>query len=184
MKTIQKKTHYLKLVGDYRYEALMEMFKGFNKALDNFKQKFEEISWYEGDTYYEETELIYGVVLVSLQNYINSCCADFIKIKPDGYTKNYQYYSENTKVIANDVSQIRLIIELANYFKHKNDKTGLTKNTRECFEKLDLLRYRSNEENGWSENLMIEGLEMLYHNDFNQLLPIVKSWRYENIERI
>lgn len=162
------------------------MFKGFNKALDNFKQKFEEISWYEGDNYNEETELIYGVALVSLQNYINACCADFIRIKPDGYTEKYQYYSENTKIIANDVSQIRLINELANYFKHKNDKTGLTKNTRKYLEKLDLLRYRSNEENGWSENLMIEGLEMLYHNGFNinQLLPIVKSWRDENIEKI
>lgn len=184
MTTKQKKTHFLKNLGDFRIQGLEEMFKGFNNALNTFEQKFNDNQWYCGDSFRNETELICGMVLVSLQNYINGWCSDFRKGQLYGYGKNYEYYSRNAIMISDDISQIKLIIELANYFKHKDDKRDLNGQTKECLMKLDLLQYRSSYENGFMEDLIYEGLSLLCPGESNihQLLPIVKEWRDKSIE--
>ena len=180
------KTHWLKTMGDYRFEALEEMFNGFEKALENFNRKLKENDWYDGGSYDDETELIYGVILVTLQNYINGCCSDFIYINPEYFKKKYEYYSINSENLENGISKIRLINELANYFKHKDEKNNLHKNTKDCFEKLGLIKYIEDEDNYWENDIITEGLFMLCPDDssIKNLLPIVKTWREKNIELI
>lgn len=171
-------THYW-LEMDHRFEGLEAIFDGFNKALETFHEKFNQYNWYDGDFYREETELIYGVVLVSLQNYINKSCVDFLDEKLFGYNQKYQFYDKNSKIINEEVTEIRLIIELSNYFKHREDEGDLNRKTKNYLEKLGLIKFQKNLEERFEDELIFEGLLLINSHkiDINELLQIVKKWR-------
>ena len=164
---------------DHRFEGLEAIFDGFNKALETFHEKFNQYNWYDGDFYREETELIYGVVLVSLQNYINKSCVDFLDEKLFGYKQKYQFYDKNSKIIDAEISQIRLIIELANYFKHRDDERDFIKSTKDCLTKLGLMKFYKDSDERFEDELIFEGLLLINSHkiDINELLQIVKKWR-------
>ncbi|WP_243347412.1 hypothetical protein [Parabacteroides sp. FAFU027] len=123
METQQKLRYWFE--PDIRIEGLEGLFEGFDNSLKIFESKLNEFNWYDGDFFREETELIYGVALLSLQNYINKCCVDFLEAKFLGYTKKHEYYDLGSMPIVNEINQIRLIIALANYFKHSHDEGSL-----------------------------------------------------------
>jgi hypothetical protein len=62
-------THYLKV--DYREVSLVIIINGLNDAIDSLKKQIDEIHWYDGDWFKEESEPIYGLAFIALQNYIN-----------------------------------------------------------------------------------------------------------------
>jgi len=181
---IEKEYHYW-FEPDERIEGLKAMFEGFDNAIKIFEKKYEEISWYDADFYYEETDLIYGVVLVSLQNYINKWCTVFVESKLFGYTKTYQFYEKGSKIINNGITQIRLIIELANYFKHRDDEGNLLFHTADCLTKLNLTELSKKENERDPNRLEIEGLFLLCSKEINlfELLQIVIDWR-ENVIKL
>jgi len=181
---IEKEYHYW-FEPDERIEGLKAMFEGFDNAIKIFEKKYEEISWYDADFYYEETDLIYGVVLVSLQNYINKWCTVFVESRLFGCTKNYQFYERGSKIINNGITQIRLIVELANYFKHRDDEGNLQFHTADCLAKLNLTELSKKGDERQEDRLEIEGLLLLCSNEIDlfELLQIVIDWR-ENVIKL
>lgn len=175
---VEKVCHYW-FEPDVRFAGLKEMFKGFQKALDVFIKTGEKYHGYYADFYFEETELIYGVILLSLQNYINKSCADFLEVELLNCNKAYQLYAKGSKVVIGDVTQIQLIIALANYFKHKDEKGDLQKPTKDCLRKVDLLRFSEKLDSDREDTLITEGLFLLIKDlrDISYLLQIVKEWR-------
>jgi hypothetical protein len=129
--------HYI-FEPDHRIEGLELIIIGLNKTLQTFKEKLKNYNYYDGDWYREETELIYGVLLVSVQNYINKTCYDFLEARILDKKDIYEYYDINSEEIFHGVSQIRLIIELANYFKHRDDNSKISKYTQDAFDKLKI----------------------------------------------
>jgi hypothetical protein len=174
----EKECHY-SFEPDERFIGLEVMFKAFNKALNVFVTKGEKYNGYYADFYFDETELIYGVLLLSLQNYINKSCADFLEVELLNCKEAYQLYDKGSKVVIGDVTQIRLIIALANYFKHKDGNDKLHEHTIECLRKADLLKFSEKEESECEDTLIIEGLFLLIKDltDVSYLLQIVKEWR-------
>lgn len=181
---IEKEYHYW-FEPDERIEGLKAMFEGFDNAIKIFEKKYEEISWYDADFYYEETDLIYGVVLGSLQNYINKWCTVFVESKLFGYTKTYQFYEKGSEIINNGITQIRLIIELANYFKHRDDGRELQDHTAGCLAKLNLAELSKKGDERYQDRLVLEGLLLICSDEINlfELLQIVKDWR-ENVIKL
>jgi hypothetical protein len=163
---------------DSHIEGLELVFEGLTKALSVFDEKFQQ-NWYNGDFYREETELIYGVALVSLQNYINKCCVDFMDAELFGFNKMYKYYEKNSLIISENITQIRLIVELANYFKHRDDERGIIKETKITLQKLDLYQFHKSFDERFENELIFNGLFLLNASriDINILLDIAKKWR-------
>ena len=164
---------------DERLRGLEAMFKAFSNALNTFVEKGEECSSYYTDFYFDETELIYGVVLLSLQNYINKSCVDFLEIEILKCDKTSQLYAKCSEIVCGDITQIQLIISLANYFKHRDENNKLHKQTEECFKKVDILRFSSKGDERYEDTLITEGLLILIEDirDIQGLLEIVKTWR-------
>ena len=170
--------YHLLLEPDFRYEGLEAMFEGYKNALQIFKNKYDENNWYDVDFYREETDLIYGVVLISLQNYINKWCADFLEAGLFGYTNAYQYYDRESKNVIDGITQVRLIVELANYFKHRDDNRKLQSHTSQTLEKVHLLQIAKNGNERYEDDLLIEGLLLITKNgiDIFELMRVVKKW--------
>ncbi len=169
---------------DERLRGLEAMFEGFSTALNSFVEKGENCRNYYADFYFDETELIYGVVLLSLQNYINKSCVDFLEIDLLKCDKTSQLYGKCSKIVCGDITQIQLIISLANYFKHRDENNKLHKQTEECFRKVDILRFSSKGDERYEDSLITEGLLLLIDDirDIRGLLEIVKNWKKDLLE--
>jgi len=176
---MEEKVYHYSFEPDERFIGLEVMFKAFNKALKVFVNKGEKYSGYYADFYFDETELIYGVILLSLQNYINKSCADFLDVKLLNCNKAYQLYTKGSKVVIGKVTQVQLIIALANYFKHKDGNDKLHEHTIECLKKVDLLKFSEKLDSDREDTLITEGLSLLIKDlrDVSYLLQIVKEWR-------
>jgi len=176
---MEEKVYHYSFEPDERFIGLEVMFKAFNKALKVFVNKGEKYSGYYADFYFDETELIYGVILLSLQNYINKSCADFLEVELLQCKEAFQLYAKGSKAVICEVTQIQLIIALANYFKHKEGKAKLKKHTIEPLRKADLLKFSEKVDSECEDTLIIEGLFLLIKDirDVSGLLQIVKEWR-------
>lgn len=173
-----KDEYHLWFEPDERYEGLEALFDGYNIALKKFRNKYQECDWYDVGFYREETDLIYGIALISLQNYINKWCVDFLESKIFGYERAYQYYDRDSKIVKNGVTQIRLIIELANYFKHRDDDGNLQHHTFQVLDNVNILNISKSGDERYEDELLIEGILLLNDNifDLSGLMLIVKKW--------
>jgi len=125
------KTHYLRI--DHRVVSLNVTIKGLTETITTLKNQINEIYWYDGDWFMEESEPIYGLAFIAFQIYINGSIKDFsgdLKAK-ETYYKLEQKTNNNTK------SKIELIIGLANYIKHKEEGTP-HKGTKETLDYFKL----------------------------------------------
>src|ERR1700761_8434801 len=110
-----KKTNWRR--HDFRYKSLFMVIDGLNKSIAELEKNVTDIHWYDGDWLMEETEPIYGLAFIAIQNYINGSIADI-----DGSTKNKNlFYKKDKPIDGYDRTPIELIIALANYIKHKED---------------------------------------------------------------
>jgi hypothetical protein len=160
--------HYLKV--DYREVSLKMVINGLNDAIDSLKNQIDEIHWYDGDWFMEESEPIYGLAFIAFQNYINGSIKDF---KGDLKSKQELYKIEN-KESKYSKSKIELIIGLANYSKHKDE--GIphkgTKEVLDCFElNYENVTYLDN-------SPIFQGLTILDENwDLVKIKAIAIEWR-------
>ncbi len=175
-----------------RTGGLELLFIGFNNALKFYRNRMDEEGWYDVGFYWEDTDLIYGVMFVSLQNYINQCCYDFLDANLFGCKEKYEYYLKNSTFIdGSNVTQIQLIIDLANHFKHRDDPPSSTPSKvkaqkkeseenrrRNRFTQIGLNYPMKETYERFEDRLLIEGLEKLNKNmEISGLFQIAKDWR-------
>ena len=106
---------------DYRITSLMLILEHLENAIDQLFYKLKENNWYDGLFLMEEREPIYGLAFIALQNYFNSSIYDRFETLDN---RNVQYKTGN-QILNTSVTEIELIIGLANYFKHRDDKRNL-----------------------------------------------------------
>ncbi|PKQ45196.1 hypothetical protein [Confluentibacter flavum] len=161
-------TSYLKV--DYREVSLEIIINGLNDAINTLKKQIDEIHWYDGDWFMEESEPIYGLAFIAFQNYINGSIQDF---KGNLLSKQELYKIENSKS-KYPKTKIELIISLANYTKHKDDGVPHkgTKEVLDCF-KLNYLNVTY-----LDKSPIFQGLTILNKNwDLFKIKAIVTKWR-------
>lgn len=109
------KTHYLR--NDHRAVSLNMTIKGLTETIEILKKQINEVHWYDGDWFLEESEPVFGLAFIAFQNYINGSIKDFSESlkEKEAYYKLERNPNNNTK------SKIELIIGLANYIKHKEE---------------------------------------------------------------
>lgn len=177
--TEARKHHWLE--NDFRYSSLELLFKKYEEILDHYKENCFH------DLYWDETYLIYGIILVSLQNYINQNCTDFMDSNMLSKDKKSSYYKIHSKEIANGTTQIQLIIHLANYFKHRDDNTTLHKHTLECLKNVELIdeslsketELENRKEMRFDDDIVVEGISKISSLEYpmQNLLDVVEKWR-------
>jgi len=109
-------THYLR--NDFRSKSLYMIIDGLQKSISELEKNINEIHWYDGDWFREESEPIYGLAFIAFQNYIIGSIADI-----EGTTKTkHEYYKKDNVVNGFINTKIELIITLANYAKHRDER--------------------------------------------------------------
>ena len=160
------KTHWLQV--DYRAESLRQIITGLDNSINTLQDRVEELGWYDGLWFLEDSEPIYGLAFIAFQNYINGSIKDLYESVND----KTLYYKLGTNSANFEKSDIELIIGLANYIKHKDDEK-LHRGTQEILNAFDL------KNNGEINNSPIfDGLTIL-NKDWKlfQILEIVINWR-------
>lgn len=162
------KTHYLRI--DHRAVSLDMTIKGLTETISVLRNQINEIHWYDGDWFMEESEPIYGLAFIAMQNYINGSIKDF----DDSLKEKKSFYKIEHNPTINKKSRIELIISLANYAKHKEEGTP-HRRTKETLDHFSL-----NYENvTYLDNSPIfQGLELL-SKDWNlfEIKNYVTEWR-------
>ncbi|WP_428330325.1 hypothetical protein [Mucilaginibacter sp.] len=111
----EKKTSWRR--HDYRFKSLFMIIDGLSKSISELEKNVADIHWYDGDWLMEETETIYGLAFIAMQNYINGSISDI-----DGTTKNKNiFYKKDNPIEDYTGTTIELITALANYTKHKDE---------------------------------------------------------------
>lgn len=179
--TTKQKIHWFEK--DFRYNNLKTIFLKYDEVIDNNKKDCYP------DIYWDETYLIYGIILVSLQNYINQNCNDLLDSNILYKNDKCSYYKIHSKEVKNGVTQIELIIHLANYFKHSDDNNCLHKYTFACLKDVGLIEindtneveFQKRKEQRFEYDILIKGINMIVpiENPMINLLDITKLWREE-----
>ncbi len=160
------KTHYLE--NDYRIESLVQILNGLENSISKLKERMTIYSWYDGILFLEDTEPIYGLAFIAMQNYIYGTIKDlaettidktmYLKIEPDH--KNFSK------------TKIELIIGLANFIKHR-DEENLHKPTRHILESFNL-----NPKNEVTTSPIFEGLTILNEQwNLREIMEEICHWR-------
>lgn len=165
------KTHWKQL--DYRIDSLSLIIKGIEKNIEELKEKVNQNSFYDGLWFLAESEATLGIAFIAFQNYINSSVYD----RHESLVKQYEAYKEGNKLKGKESTDIELIISLANYYKHRDHPSNLSKPTVNVL--LDFnLQYKKGTD--IENSPLIKGLEILSENwDLQELITIVKDWRDE-----
>jgi len=162
------KIHYLRF--DHRAVSLNTTIKGLNETINVLKTKIDEIDWYDGDWFMEESEPIYGLAFIAFQNYINESISDFA----GSLEKKESYYELEQNSKDGNRSKIELIIGLANYAKHKDG--GIRRKGTKAI--LDHFKLTYNDVTCLDRSAIFEGVDLLYKDwDLFQVKNIVTAWR-------
>jgi len=162
------KTHYLRI--DHRAVSLNMTIKGLTETITTLKNQINEIHWYDGDWFMEESEPIYGLAFIAFQNYINGSIKDF----SDDLKAKETYYKLEQKTNSNTKSKIELIIGLANYIKHKEEGTP-HKGTKET---LDYFKLNYENVTYLDNSPIFQGLTILNEDwDLFKIKEYVTEWR-------
>jgi hypothetical protein len=164
---MEKTTHWRR--HDFRVKSLHMIIDGLDKSIKELEKNIDEIHWYDGDWLMEETEPIYGLALIAFQNYIIGSIADI-----EGTTKTkLNYYKKDQTIKGFNHTTIELIIALANYAKHQNEKV-LT-NTANV---LDAFNLKYKEVIYLDEGAIFQGLTIL-NKDWNlfEVKNYIIAWR-------
>lgn len=156
---------------DYRFESLKAIVEGMQFAISKFRIKNKEVDWYDSSWLLEDSEFIFGLSFVALQNYINSSIFDF-----DGdLTGKHRLYKIGGLLDGGQRSKIELIIALANYFKHRDDDRPLHPGTAKILDECGIkgLDFISIE-----DSPVFQGLNKLTNDwDLTSLTVLVQFWR-------
>ncbi|WP_101902805.1 hypothetical protein [Tenacibaculum dicentrarchi] len=156
---------------DSRIESYQILIDGIENSILQLRDKLEKIEWYDGLWFLEESEPIYGLAFVALQNYINSSIYD----RFDNSEKKIVKYKLGEQIDQHLRTDIELIIGLANYFKHREDNGKLHKGTQNILNDLD---FRYDKEVDIVDSPIFKGLDLLTNKwELNDLLERTSSWR-------
>ncbi len=158
---------------DHRAVSLDITIKGLTETIAILKNQIDEINWYDGDWFMEESEPIYGLAFIAFQNYINGSIKDFSNSleKKETYYKLEQNNNNNNN---NTKSKIELIIGLANYIKHK-DEGILRKGTKGT---LDYFKLNYENVTCLDNSPIFQGLTLLDENwNLFEVKNYVMEWR-------
>lgn len=163
------KTHWKR--HDFRIESLIITISGLEKSITELREKLNEIEWYDGLWLLEESEPVYGLVFIALQNYINSSIYD----RFENLEKQYLMYKLGKKINDTERTDIELIISLANYFKHRDHPKMLFTETQKIL--IDFsFQYGKNVD--LENSPIFKGLDLFTTNwNIFKLIDIVKDWR-------
>ena len=164
-------THYLQI--DYRISSLNKITIGLNESVDELKHRNKTVGWYDGIWLLEDSEPIYGLFFISLQNYIYGSIKDRTGTLN---TKNkVSFVKKYGPKDAHDRSLIELIVSLANYYKHKDD--GLNDFTKEVLNHFNL---NHGEDLYIRDSPIFDGLDILDTEwNLQNIVKIVSEWREE-----
>lgn len=162
------KTHYLRI--DHRSVSLNMTIKGLTETITTLKNQINEIHWYDGGWFIEESEPIYGLAFIAFQNYINGSIKDFSNSLKEKET----YYKLERNQNSKTKSKIELIISLANYIKHKEE--GIPhKGTKET---LDYFKLNYENVTYLDNSPIFQGLSILNEDwDLFKIKEYVTEWR-------
>ena len=164
-----EKTHYLRL--DHRKEILDMVIAGFDKSINELRERIDQIYWYDGGWFVEEVEPILGIAFIAYQNYINSSIYD----RFGSLSTKLDLYKKGSKLIEEKRTEIELIVALANYYKHRDDEGPLHKGTEAVLADLKLEYIDIIE----PERLpILRGFDILSESwNLNDVTKIVTDWR-------
>ena len=120
---------------DARIEVLRLAITGLENSISVLQTKFNENDWYDGFWLLEESEPIYGLAFIAIQNYINSSIYD----KFESLENQYMIYKRDDKIENSGRTKIELIVSIANYFKHRDHPSDLKGNTAKILTDLNLM---------------------------------------------
>jgi len=163
------KTHWNR--HDFRIESLTITISGLEKSIIELREKLDEIEWYDGLWLLEESEPVYGLVFIALQNYINSSIYD----RFENLEKQYLMYKLGRKINDTERTDIELIISLANYFKHRDQPKMLFPETQKILNDFSL---RFEQDVDIENSPIFKGLDLFTANwNIFKLIDTVKEWR-------
>lgn len=166
-------THYLRY-DSHRSVGLDLVINGLYEAVETLHSQVLEDGYYDGVWFAEESEPIIGLAFIAFQNYINGSIYDYCKghyIHVEEKNKE-AYYKIAQNSINDKRSKIELIIGLANYAKHKDEK-NLHRGTGNILKDFGLIQ-----EGITNDYLILEGLNLLNEEgDLIQIKEFVKDWR-------
>ncbi|WP_157429252.1 hypothetical protein [Aequorivita sublithincola] len=161
-------THFLRI--DHRVVSLSMAITGLTETISVLKNQLNEIHWYDGEWFLEESEPIYGLAFIAFQNYINGSIKDFA----DSLNEKETYYKLEKNLPEGNKSRIELIIALANYAKHKDE--GIPhRGTKEI---LDHFNLNYEDVNYLDKSPIFQGLNLFSEGwDLFTLKTLVTDWR-------
>lgn len=168
--------HWLEI--DSRFQSLEQLFKSIDSIIDDYKENCPI------ELYWDETIILYGIILISLQNYINLSCSDLKELDICKNKKNYEFYKEESKIINNGITEVELLVHLSNYFKHRDDNDNLKEPLLSDLINVKLLTKETanklfRKDNRFEDEVIINGISKIIplNQPILNLLIIVKKWR-------
>ncbi len=159
---------------DFRIESLRITIQGLENSISELRNKIETIHWYDGLWFIEESEPIYGLVFIALQNYINSSIFD----RFESLEKQYLKYKIGKRIKNTDRTEIELIISIANYYKHRDHPSNLIGETPKILKDFNL---QFGKDVDVENSPILKGLEIIAKNgELEILIKAVENWR-ENL---
>lgn len=156
---------------DFRIESLKITVQGLENSISELRNKIDKINWYDGLWLMEESEPIYGLIFIAIQNYINSSVFD----RFDSLEKQYLKYKLGEKINNTDRTEIELIISIANYFKHRDHPSNLIGETPKILKDFNL---QFDIDVDIENSPIFKGLEIFSKNgELEILIQAVENWR-------
>ena len=122
---------------DMRINKLTRIVNVHQQLIEEYEGRMQLEPWYDGDHFCQDAEEIFGLTLITFQNYINSSIYER-KVGGKPFDTTIDFYEIGQKINNSSVTNIQLIIAISNYYKHRDHIKSLHQHTTEILDKLDL----------------------------------------------
>jgi hypothetical protein len=156
---------------DFRIDSLRDTISGLENSILGLKSKIDQINWYDGLWFMEESEPIYGLAFIAFQNYINSSIYD----RFESLEKQYLKYKIGEEIKRTGRTDIELIISIANYFKHRDHPNNLMGETLKVMRDFNL---KFDKDIDITDSPIFKGLEIFSVNrKLELIIQVTEKWR-------
>jgi len=163
-----EKTHWRS--HDSRIESFRLTIYGLEKSILELRTKAEELEWYDGLWFLEESEPLYGMSFIAAQNYINSSIYDRYELK-----EHYLKYRIGDQIEDTGRTRIELIISIANYFKHRDHPKAIYDDTKNVLIDFNLQFGKDIDIN---DSPIFKAMEIFSKKwEMVELINVCKDWR-------
>lgn len=156
---------------DLRINSLKIIALGLENSILQLKRRCKKFECYDVYWLLEESEPIYGLIFISIQNYINGSIFD----RFESLDKQYLRYKIGNQIKETGRTDIELIISVANYYKHRDHPNNLTGETSKILSDFNLQFDKDIE---ITNSPIFKGLEMFSENwEIGELIKSTEAWR-------